>query len=74
MLLVFNNVIFISYFIYLHFQCHLLSLPEKPYPILPPPASMRTFSHLPTYYCIPALAFPCTGKWNFHNTKGLPAQ
>jgi hypothetical protein len=39
------NLLFIQYFIYLHFKCNLspfqVSPSKIPYPILPPPASMR---------------------------------
>jgi hypothetical protein len=42
----------LGYFIYLHFKCYPLSQfpppPENPYPISPPPASMRVLPHLPT--------------------------
>ena len=45
--------------------------PETPYCIPLPPASVRVLVHLPTYCCLPALAFPYTGASSLHNTKGL---
>jgi hypothetical protein len=45
--------------------------PEIPYPIPPPPASMRVLSNPPTHSHLPALAFPYTGALSFHKTKGL---
>ena len=37
------------------FSCFPPSLPETPYHILPPPASMRVFLHPPTHSHLPAL-------------------
>ena len=42
---------------------------ETPYPILPPPASMRMLLHTP-HSCLPALAFPYTRALDPHRTKG----
>jgi len=40
----------------------LISPPETPYPILPPPASMRVLSHQPIHSLLPlSLAFSYTG-------------
>ena len=49
----------------------LVSLPEIPYAIPLPPASMRVFLHPPTYTCLPTLALPYTGASSLHRTKGL---
>jgi hypothetical protein len=50
---------FIGYFLYLHFKCYPLSwfpsLPETPYPILPPPASVRVFTHPPIPTSLPSI-------------------
>jgi hypothetical protein len=34
---------------------------RTPYPITPPPASMRVLPHPPIHSCLPALAFPYNG-------------
>jgi hypothetical protein len=66
------SVIFIGYFIYLHFKCyHLSSFPSTS---LPPPASMRVLPHPPTYSCLSTLAFPYPGSSSLHRTKGIPSQ
>jgi hypothetical protein len=66
-------IIFIGYFIYLHFKCYPLSWfpPETPYSIPPPPASMRVYPHQPTHSCFPSITFPYTGASSLHGTKGL---
>ena len=61
---------FIGYFLYWHFKCYPLLPLETPYPISPPPASMRVLPHLPTHSCLPALALPYTGALSVHRTKG----
>ena len=44
---------------------HFLVSPlETPYPILPPPVSMRVLIYLLTYFCLPALAFLYTVTWS----------
>ena len=48
-----------------------VSLLGTPYPIVPPPASMRVLTYSPTRSCLPALAFPNTGAWSLPRTKGL---
>jgi hypothetical protein len=52
---------FIRYFLHLHFKCY----PESP-SLCPVPQ--------PTHSHLLALAFPCTGAYNFHKTKGLSSQ
>ena len=69
-----TKIIFISYFLYLHFKYYSLFWPlpsESPYPIPSLPASMGVFPHLPTHSCIPTLVLPYTGAFNLHRTKGL---
>ena len=44
---------------------------ETPYPIIPPPASMRVVPHPPTHSYLLAPAFPYTGAWSLYGTKGL---
>jgi hypothetical protein len=44
---------------------------QTPYPISPPPASMRMLPHSPTHSLIPVLAFSYTGASSLHRTKGL---
>ena len=39
----------------------LVSPPETPYPILPPPVSMRVFLHPPTNSHLPTLNSPILG-------------
>lgn len=55
----------IGYFLYLDFKCYPLSwfpsLLETPYPILPPPASVRVFLHPSTHSHLPALDSPTLG-------------
>jgi hypothetical protein len=54
-------IIFIGYFLYLHFKCYPLSRSptptpaflETPYHILSPPASMRVFLHPSTHSYLP---------------------
>ena len=48
-----------------------VSLLGTPYPIVPPPASMRVLAYPPTHYFLPALAFPYTGALSILRTKGL---
>ena len=43
----------------------LVSPLKTPYSLPHPPA------HQPTYSCFLALAFPYTGAWSLHRTKGL---
>jgi hypothetical protein len=55
-----------GYFVYLHFKSYPLSqfpsLPETPYHILPPPASMRVFFYSPIHpFPSPCPQFPYTG-------------
>jgi hypothetical protein len=60
-------VIFIGYFIYLHFKCYRLSQftpTETPYSIYHP-ASMRVCPHPPIYSCLPPSLFPTLGHWAF---------
>jgi hypothetical protein len=66
-------IFLIGYFLYLHFKCYPLSQfpPGNPYPILPPPASMRMFPYPYTHSCLPTLTFPYTGASSIHRTKGL---
>ena len=46
--------------------------PETPYPILPPPASMRVFLHPPIHSHLPALSSPMLGHLSsIHKTKDL---
>lgn len=48
------------------------SLPETPYPILPPPASVGVFLYSPTYSRLPSLNSHTLGHLlNIHRTKGL---
>jgi hypothetical protein len=66
----------IGYFLYLHFECCPLSqfpsLPETPYPIIPPPASLGIFLLLPTHSHLPALDSPTLGHLlNLHRMKYL---
>ena len=44
---------------------------EIPYPILPPPASMRVLLQPPTHYYLSILAFPYTGALNSLRPKGF---
>ena len=45
---------------------------ETPYPILPPPASMRVFLHPPTHSHLPALDSSTLGDLlSLHRTKDL---
>jgi hypothetical protein len=45
---------------------------EGPYPILPPPDSMRVFFHLPTHSHLPAPSSPTLGYLSsLHRTKDL---
>ena len=47
-------------------------LRETPYPILPPPASMRVFLHPPTHSHLPTLNSPTLGHLSsLHRTKDL---
>ena len=48
-----------------------LILPETPYPIFPPPVSMRVCPHPPTYSHLPTLTFSYTGAWSLLGAKGL---
>jgi hypothetical protein len=32
---------------------------------------MKVFSHQPTHFCLPVLAFPYTGALGLHRTEGL---
>jgi hypothetical protein len=56
---------YLFYLIYLHFKCYPLtwfhSLLETPYPMPPPPASMRVFLHPPTQSRLSNLKFPYSG-------------
>jgi hypothetical protein len=45
---------------------------EAPYPILPPPASMRMLPHPGIYSCPTGLTFPYTGVSSLHRTKVSP--
>jgi hypothetical protein len=65
--------VLIEYFLYLHFKCCPLSQspPGNPYPIPPPPASMRVFPYPPTHPLLPALALPYTGASSLYKTKDL---
>ena len=48
------------------------SLPETPYHILPPPASMKVFLHPSTHSHLPALDSPTLGHLSsLHRTKDL---
>ena len=49
----------------------LVSPQETPYPILPPPTSMRVFAYPPTQACLSTLAFSYTGASSLHSRKGL---
>ena len=51
----------------------LVSPLKTPYPILPPPASMRVFPHPPTHSCLTTLASPFDGATSLHRTKHLPS-
>ena len=44
---------------------------RNPYPILPPPVSMRVLKHPYTHSHFPSLAFPYTGAWRLPRTKDL---
>jgi hypothetical protein len=59
----FFKIIFIGYYLYLHSKCYPLSRyhPKTPYPISPPPASIRVFPYPPTHSCHLALKFLYTG-------------
>ena len=59
------------FFIYISNGFPFPGLPFRtPYPILPPPASMRVLPHPPTHSHLPALAFPYTGVLNPLRHKG----
>jgi hypothetical protein len=45
---------------------------EIPYPISPPPASMRVLPHPPTHSCLPTLAFPHTGSSTTLRPRAAP--
>jgi hypothetical protein len=65
-----------GYFIFLHFKCYPLPCfpSESPIQFLLPAASIRVLpppTHLPTYSCLPILAFPYPGALILHRTKGL---
>ena len=67
---------FIGYFLYLHFKYYPLSqfpsLPETPYHILPPTASMRAFLHPPILSHLPTIISPTLGHLLIlHRTKDL---
>jgi hypothetical protein len=46
---------------------------ETPYPIPSHSVSMRVFPYLPIHSCLPVLAFPYTGSFSLHRTKGFSA-
>jgi hypothetical protein len=68
-------ILFIGYFVYLHFKCYppfpvsSLRTPIPPYP----PASMRVVTYPPAHSCPTALAFPYAGGSSLHRIKGLPS-
>jgi hypothetical protein len=65
-------MIFIGYFIYLHFKCY----PPSQVPLHKPPiptASMRMFAHPPNHSCLSSLVFPYLESSSLHRTKGLPS-
>jgi hypothetical protein len=49
-------------FTFLVLSFYLVSLLEIPYPIPPPPASMRVFLHPPTHSCLPFLDSPTLAR------------
>jgi hypothetical protein len=49
-----------------------ISLPETPYPIPLPHASIRVLPHLPTHSYLPILAFPYTGTLNSFFVYTIP--
>ena len=53
------------------FSPFLVSPPEAPYTIRPPPSSLRVFPHTATHSYFPTLAFPYTGAWSLPRTKSL---
>ena len=72
----FSFLFFIGYFLYLHFKHYPLSrfpsLPETPYYIHPPPASMRVFIQSPTNFHLSALNSPILRHLSsLHRTKTL---
>ena len=44
---------------------------EPPFPIHPPPASMRILPLPPSHSHFTALAFQYTGAWSLHRTNGF---
>ena len=56
-----TDFFFTGYFIYLHFKCYplfLVSPQESPYPIAPPPDSLRVFPHPLTHSHLPHPGIP----------------
>jgi hypothetical protein len=57
-------------FTYISNVIHFPDPPKAPYPIPPPPASMRVYLHPPTHSQTPALSFPYTGAASLHGNQG----
>jgi hypothetical protein len=77
--MIYSLLLFIGYFLF-SFLLDIYISNVIPFPVpLPPnplsyystPASIRVFSHPPTYFCLPALEFPYIGTPSLHRTKGL---
>jgi hypothetical protein len=66
-------ILFIGYFIYLHFKCyHLSSFPSTNLLSHAPSASMRVLPHPARHFQFTPLPLLC-GASNLHRTKGLPS-
>jgi hypothetical protein len=62
----FIYLFFFGYFLYLYLKCFSFSrapLQNPPYPIPPPPASMRVLLHPPTTPIFPPWHYPTLGHW-----------